>query len=189
MLSQAAGLDTTAEIYHVAVVKKPEFVKPKASIDTLIIDGLQDPGNIGTLMRSAKAFGFEQMILIEPCCDPYNEKVIRSSQGACVYLNLWKTNLGSVENLLEEESITPWVAHSKNEHSVDLESFVKEAKKGPIWLVIGSEGKGPRPELLKRGKNLHLPMQECVESLNAAVAGSILASYVFQAKLDKGSSL
>lgn len=189
LLSQVAGLESTAENYHIAIIKKPEFTKPLFSKDTLILDGVQDPGNIGTLMRSARAFGFNQIVLTQGSCDPYNDKVIRSSQGASVYLDLWKASIEELEALLFEEKITPWIAHAKSEHSMDPESFVKEAKTKPVWLVIGSEGKGPCKQLLEKGQSLHLPMASCVESLNAAVAGSILTSYVYQARLSKEKAL
>lgn len=188
-LASAIGLDHSALHYHVAIVEKPKQFIPSFIEDTIILDGLQDPGNVGTLMRSAMAFGFKNMILLEPCCDPYNEKVMRSSQGACVCLNLWKTDFSSFESLFEEQlkaGFNPlWVAHAKSQSSLCPETFASEAKRNPVWLVVGSEGRGPRAQLLKKGKVVHLSISELVESLNAAVAGSVLACYVFQARLSQ----
>jgi TrmH family RNA methyltransferase len=188
-LAKAINLDQSAEIYHVAVIEKPSFVKPSPLKDTLVLDGLQDPGNVGTLMRSALAFGIEQVLMVEPCCDPFNEKVLRSSQGASARLQLYKSSIENCLDLMQEAHIKPWVAHAKDDRSHSLTDFLIYHEKKPCWLVIGSEGKGARAGFLETGKWVHLPMQEEVESLNAAVAGSILACYLFHHRLSQKAIL
>lgn len=190
-LAKAIGLEQSAQNYHVAVVEKPNFIEPRFDEDTLIFDGLQDPGNVGTLMRSALAFGFKQIVLLDPSCDPFNDKVLRSSQGASLRLKLFKSSLDDFLQLLEKAppSFSLWVAHAKCKRSHTLNEFTSQTQASSLWLVIGSEGRGPREELLNKGHLVHLPMRAGIESLNAAVAGSILASYVFQNRLDKGSIL
>jgi RNA methyltransferase, TrmH family len=123
----------------------------------LALDGVSDPGNLGTLLRTALAFGWEGVYLLPGCADPFGDKVLRASQGAMFHLPYCHAKTVEGELL---------VAHTDGE---PLEAL--EAPQECI-LVLGSEGQGPSPELLERGRAITIPIHQ-VESLNVAAAGAI----------------
>ena len=141
--------------------------KNELSDKVLILDGVQDPGNMGTLMRSACAFGFNTMFIGNGCVDIYNEKVIRSSQGAIFKLNFI---FGSVVDFVNNSK--EYKIYGTNVvRGIPLDDVKKEAKLG---VILGNEGKGISKEvddlLLD---NIYIPMDN-TESLNVAIAGSII---------------
>jgi TrmH family RNA methyltransferase len=122
---------------------------------------------MGALMRSAKAFGFETIVLGEGCVDIYNDKVIRSSQGAIFKLNFINANLVEFIKGLKDYSI-----YGTNViNGVELDSLEKTTKLG---IVLGNEGKGISKDVFDViEKNIYIPMKD-TESLNVSVAGSII---------------
>lgn len=140
----------------------------------LILDGVQDPGNMGALMRSAKAFGFNTIILGEGSVDIYNDKVIRASQGAIFKLNFIHKNLIEFIPTLKDYEV--YGTNVVNGISLDN---VKKNKK--MAIILGNEGKGISPSLnaiLKQ--NIYIPMDN-TESLNVSVAGGII---MYELRLD-----
>lgn len=133
----------------------------------LILDAVQDPGNVGALMRSAKAFGFDTIVLGDGCCDIYNDKAIRASQGAIFKLNFINRNLLEFIPTLSDYEI-----YGTNVvNGIELDNVKKTNK---IAIVLGNEGSGISKEvndILKR--NIYIPMN-LTESLNVSVAGSII---------------
>ena len=130
----------------------------------LYLDSLQDPGNIGTLLRSAVAFNFDTVILDE-CVDLYNPKVIRASQGAIFYLNILSNSLSELKSLGYKIIGTEMFGTSLNNYKSNDSKLV---------LILGNEGHGVRSEYLEFSDiNLTIPMNS-IESLNVGVAGSIL---------------
>ena len=133
----------------------------------LILDRVSDPGNMGALMRSAKAFGFDTIVLGEGCVDIYNDKVIRSSQGAIFKLNYINCNL--VEFIKEHKEYKIYGTNVVN--GIDVSSVGKQDKMG---IVLGNEGQGISKEVFDvLEKNIYIPMKN-TESLNVSVAGSII---------------
>ena len=150
---------------YMAIVSK--YNEDKLSENILILDNIQDPGNMGTLIRSAEAFGYNTIISINSV-DYYNEKVLRSTMGSIFRLNLIETNYEFI-NTLNDYKI--YIADMNGEDFREIESSQKKA------IVIGNEGKGISEEIKKiPHKLVKIPMQGKVESLNAAVSGSILMS-------------
>lgn len=141
--------------------------KNELSNKVLILDAIQDPGNLGSLMRSAKAFGFNTIILGEGTCDIYNDKVIRASQGAIFKLNFIKANL--VEYI---PTLKDYIVYGTNvKKGISVENCVKNKK---IALVLGNEGNGIKKEVDNVIiNNIYIPLEN-TESLNVTVAGSIL---------------
>lgn len=141
--------------------------------DLLYLDHIQDPGNAGTLVRSALSFGFAAVLFSPGSVDPFSPKVIRSSAGFLFSLPLFQTP-EIVEKafhsrrrlLLAEKGGAPMASFSETDE---------------IILCIGNEGHGFSPELRKRADgSCAVPMEPHVESLNAAVAGSILMAERYQ---------
>lgn len=139
----------------------------KALGDKLVLlDGVQDPGNLGTLLRSALAFGFTS-IIAENTVDFYSPKVLRSTQGATFSLNLM--DLPLVDFIRDHPEFEYYGTSLEGE---DL--GIVKPKKNKIALILGNEGNGIRPELLAMThKNVRIDIHG-IESLNVAIAGSIL---------------
>lgn len=135
---------------------------------TIMLENIQDPGNLGTILRSADAFGIKNVILSSDCADVYSPKVIRGSMGAIFRLNfIFSKDLVS---FIKKHKLTCYatVPDRSAEKITDIE-FVKG-----VILVIGNEGRGISSSLLNVcKKKITIPMNGTAESLNAAVAASI----------------
>ncbi len=128
----------------------------------LVLDGVSDPGNLGTLLRTALSFGWDGAFILPSCCDPYNEKALRAAKGATFRLPL---QFGTVEDLKKMHSHHVYIADAKGQAA----SFQK-----PILLVLGNEANGVSPAVRALGQPIAIPMKGDMESLNVAVAGGIL---------------
>ncbi len=134
----------------------------------LVLDGIQDPGNLGTLMRSAKAFGFETIFLADKTVDIYNDKAIRSSQGAIFKLNFI---YGNKIDFINQINKTHHIFSTNVSKGYSVEA-VQPFKK--FVLILGNEGNGVSQEINDLElENLYIPIIN-TESLNVSVAGAIL---------------
>ena len=146
--------------------EKTAFV-PKPGM--LILDGIQDPGNMGTMLRTADALDIP-VVLLEGCADPYSHKVVRSSMGAVFRTKVVQTTWEQVKTACDDTGITVGVT-ALSDRAVDIRTA--DVKK--MAVVIGSEGQGVRREILEHaGAELIIPMNPHCESLNAAVAAAIV---------------
>ena len=135
----------------------------------LILDGIQDPGNLGTILRTADALNVP-VVLTDGCADPYNEKTVRASMGAVFRTQPLQATAEDILACCAEYGI-PVAATALSPRSVDLRS----ADLSSCAVVIGSEGQGIRELFLEQSDALLIiPMQERCESLNAAVAATIV---------------
>ena len=133
----------------------------------LICERIQDPGNLGTLIRSALAFNFCGVIFLPGCVDPFHEKLIRSARGGLFQLPYKQMDLSSLQHLLKETKRTCFIA--------DLEGASPEKlQEKQIALVLSNEGSGPSKEILALGAAISIPISSKMESLNVSIAGSIL---------------
>ena len=136
----------------------------------LVLDGLQDPGNVGTIWRTADALGADGLILVNHCADPFSPKTVRATMGACFRLPVYEAETQALPGLLERSGL-PLYAAALGEDSVT----VGEARLNRCAVVIGSEGRGVSPELLRLSeKTVKIPMRERCESLNAAAAAAVI---------------
>ncbi len=162
--------DTKTPQGVLAVVKVPEE-RELTGNRYIYCDGIQDPGNAGTIIRSADAFGFSGVIFSAGSVDVFSPKVIRASMGSVFHIEL-KTLAGA--EFLEQAKqggyfITASALHGK---SVDIHNMTVLKKQ---IFVIGNEGNGVSKEILKQSDEIvHIPMSGAAESLNAGVAASIL---------------
>ena len=166
MLSSLATTKTNQNIVCICKVKDYGF---NSVGNSLILDNLQDPGNVGTLIRSALAFGFKDIYLIEGV-DPYNEKVIRSSAGTILKVRLHQCCYEELEKNKTKVAKNFIVADMKGEPINKI-----YLPKSSIAVIIGNEGQGVS-QLMRDMANItiSIPMSSEVESLNAGVAGSII---------------
>ena len=150
-----------------AVLEMPDL-KNEITNKILILDNIQDPGNMGTLLRTSAATNFKTVLLLN-CVDIYNDKVLRSTMGGIFRVNCIQTTIQDIIQL-KETNFTIFKADMKGENV-----FTCSTPKTPFALVIGNEGNGVSQEVSKICTHtLSIPMMNGVESLNAGVSGSIL---------------
>ena len=146
--------------------EKKEFV-PKSGM--LLLDGIQDPGNLGTILRTADALDIP-VALLEGCADPYSHKVVRASMGAVFRRPVIQVKWEEAKAAFASAKI-PVAVTALSDRAVDI----RTADLGSMVAVIGSEGQGVRPEILNGAdQELIIPMNPHCESLNAAVAATIV---------------
>ncbi|KAK7317650.1 hypothetical protein RJT34_02062 [Clitoria ternatea] len=152
----------------------------------LVLDGIQDPGNLGTLLRSAVAFRWDGVFLLPGCCDPFNEKALRASRGACFQLPVVSGSWNHLESLKEEFRMKLLAGHPKHEGLVKpvcwlSPSFCNSISDTPMCLVLGSEGSGLSEKSRQACELVSIAMAGEHESLNVSVAGGIFL-YMLQPK-------
>ncbi|MCH1627314.1 TrmH family RNA methyltransferase [Ferdinandcohnia quinoae] len=136
----------------------------------LLIDAVQDPGNLGTMIRTADAAGIDAVIIGEGSVDVYNSKVLRSTQGSIFHIPIIKANLFQMIGKLKEKNVKVFGTSLKN--AVDFKEVSSESS---FALIMGNEGNGVNPDLLElTDQNLYIPIYGESESLNVAVAAGIL---------------
>lgn len=136
----------------------------------LILDGVQDPGNVGTVWRTADAFGADGLILCNGCADPWGPKTVRATMGAAFRLPVYEGALEEAADRLAQAGV-PLYAAALREDTTD----VRDADLKGCAVVIGSEGRGvSRQALALCEKTIKIPMSPRCESLNAAVAASVV---------------
>ncbi len=155
------------------VVKEPQdplgALAAHSAPRVLLLDGVQDPGNAGTLIRAARAFGLSGVFALEGTVDPFNPKVVRASAGALAHIPVLRLPWAQVSPWLEKKRVPLLVSDAVGEdvRAVDVAA--------PWALVVGNEGAGARNELLEKATRvLAIPMDPGVDSLNAGLAGAIL---------------
>ena len=135
----------------------------------LLLDGIQDPGNLGTILRTADALQIP-VALLEGCADPYGHKVVRASMGAVFRTPPVQTTWEQAKAACREANI-PVAVTALSDRAEDI----RTAALGSMAVAIGSEGQGVRKEILERAQaELIIPMNENCESLNAAIAAAIV---------------
>jgi TrmH family RNA methyltransferase len=157
---------TNTPVSQIGVCKMLD--KHEISNRVLILDCIQDPGNLGTLMRSAKAFDFNTIFLADGSCDIYNDKVIRSSQGSIFKLNfIHGDKIEFIKNLSKTHKVyNTNVRNGKDIRNVDVEEKVA--------VILGNEGNGVSDEINELPLDSLFINMSNMESLNVGVAGSIL---------------
>ena len=165
-LSRISKLQTPNEVVVIAEQAKIVDEPAMKRNFSIVLDGIQDPGNMGTIIRIADWFGINQIICSNDCVEMYNPKVVQSSMGSILRVRCWYKNF---ESWQPENDMAVYGAllNGRNIYSVGK---VKEGV-----LVIGNESKGIREPMLSRITNaLTIPKSGGAESLNAAVAAGII---------------
>lgn len=152
--------------HYLGVVKKNNnnFIGKRI----IALDGVQDPGNLGTIIRSSVAFNFDTILLSKDCVDTYNSKVLRATQGMILKVNIIRCDLCEVLSKLDNYKIYGTsVVNGKN---------IKDVKeKNNVVVVMGNEGTGVTNEVQELCNDfIYIPMNKNCESLNVAVASSII---------------
>ena len=156
------------ELNELLKVKKPHFV---------VLDNLQDPGNMGTIVRTAEAAGVDAVFMSRDCVDIYNPKTIRSTMGSIYRIPfIYIEDIPKLLDIFRENGVKSYAAHLNGKNSYDKEDYSHGTA-----ILIGNEGNGLRDEVTEKADILvKIPMQGKVESLNAAIAASVLMFEVFR---------
>ncbi len=165
--------ETTQGIFAVCHKKQLE-IDISSHPRLLLLDRVQDPGNIGTMIRTAEAAGMDAVILGEGSGDLYNSKVIRSAQGSHFHIHVESGNLHEWIDKLKAANLPVFGTALENGVSYEAVDPVKS-----FALIVGNEGSGISQEILeKTDKNLYIPIYGKSESLNVAIAAGILLYYL-----------
>ena len=168
-----AGTKSSQGVFVLFETPRPDPEVLTAARRILALEGVQDPGNVGTLLRSAAAFGFDAVVLGPGCASPLSPKTLRSSMGAAGRLpTLHSDDLPAALAALRARGVTTLATALYRSRPLD------EAGNdfpGGLCVVIGSEGQGLTDETIAACTGtVRIPMTDRVESLNAGIAGSIL---------------
>lgn len=168
-----------------AVVTQPKWTWKDLSVHSdqvlLVLDGIQDPGNCGTILRTALAAGIDQVCLTEGTVDLYNSKVLRSTMGAIFSLKI-------LSHCQPEQIMDFCAEHELQVVTGDIngEDLYHTDLSLPLALVVGNEGNGPSPIFRGEGvKRITIPMNHDVESLNVAMASGIILYEIVRRSINK----
>jgi TrmH family RNA methyltransferase len=174
----AAASDTETPSGVVAVMPMVELPWPERPALLLILDRVSDPGNLGTIIRTAAAAAVDGLLLSPGCVDPYNPKAVRATMGALLRLPLLSPSWPEIQQLTA--GLAVWLAAAGG----SLEYTAVDWRQ-PAALVIGSEASGVGPEALALGgRQVAVPMAASSESLNAAAAAAVI---LFEARRQRRS--
>ncbi|MBN6186644.1 RNA methyltransferase [Aneurinibacillus sp. BA2021] len=172
VLEKIAETKTPQRMIGIAEMRSERLETLPEQCLLLVLDKLQDPGNVGTLIRTADAAGFDGVIIGEGSADLYNSKTIRSTMGSLFHLPVW------------QENVSAFITRARQQHPqlrvigtslAESRSYTDISYAGEVALVIGNEGSGLSSEVLAQtDQNVIIPLYGQAESLNAAIAGSIL---------------
>jgi len=159
-----------AALVRCKTFKLEEILAKSQSGPLVAVAGIQDPGNLGTILRSAEAFGAGGVLLGEGTVSSFNSKVIRASAGSAFRLPIAQTKLAEALHQIRERGLRLIATSSHKGISLDKANLT-----GPLVIFIGNEGAGlPRELLTEMSETVVIPHSPSVESLNAGVAASIV---------------
>lgn len=167
--------ENVSEVHLIAVCHKLDQA-PDHLNRVILLDGVQDPGNLGTLVRTAVSFSYDAVYCSEDTCDLYNDKAVRSTQGALFHIPVIRGNLMDVMTQLKKEGFTVIATSLEESHKMDE---IPETNK--MAFIFGNEGQGVHHDLQAAADDrLRIDMHG-FESLNVAVAGGIVM-YAYRPK-------
>lgn len=158
----------------IAAVVKMQTQQGPFDGPVLLIDAVQDPGNLGTMIRTADAAGFSKVVLGKGTVDLYNDKVIRSTQGSLFHISVEQADLLAVIPDLQEAGFTVWGSTLRRaQNYANVKPHPKTA------VIVGNEGAGVADEIIELADELvKIPIYGKAESLNVAIAAAILMYHV-----------
>ncbi|WP_353854995.1 RNA methyltransferase [Bacillus sp. Bos-x628] len=169
-----SAMTETETPQHIAAVCTVPVFEEKKYERILLLDAVQDPGNVGTLIRTADAAGLDAVILGDGTVDAFNGKTLRSAQGSHFHLPILKQTLQKAIPALKEQRIPVYGSALS-----DAKEYKNVTGKGPFALIVGNEGAGINPEILQMtDQNLYVPIYGKAESLNVAIAAAVLVYHL-----------
>ena len=169
VVKEISETETTQGIFAICKMQE-QTVDLKLMQSTLLLDGIQDPGNLGTIVRTADAAGIRAIVLGDGTTDLYNPKTIRATQGSLFHLPIVKANLVQLLPELKKAGVTVLGTSLQNS-----KIFTEVEKPTKVALIVGNEGQGVSKELLSMtDQNVFIPIYGKAESLNVGIAAGIL---------------
>lgn len=166
VMKKISALENPPKIIGVVDKLQPRAIEG----NVVLLDGVQDPGNLGTIIRSAVAFGIDTVVLGENTVSVYNPKVVRATEGLLFHINILEKR---IEDVAEEIKARDYTIYTTDVEGGRCLSEVEFGDK--TALIMGSEGSGVREEIASLAdERLYIPMKETCESLNVGVATSII---------------
>ena len=157
----------------IAIVSKPKHTIETIAIEDgvyITLDGVQDPGNLGTIIRTAVAAGVKGIFLMKGTVDPFNDKTVRSTMSALHKIPVYEdVTLSMLNDLIAEFNISTYVTALENSKPYHTIAYDKRS-----MLILGNEGNGATPDVMDLCKNrVMIPMYGDIESLNVSVAAAL----------------
>lgn len=176
ILSKIAGHPTEESIVLELSLPPPRDLSKCKKL--LILENVQDPGNLGNLLRTAAALGWDGVLFLPGCADPFNDKVIRAARGAPLWLPYNFCSVTELASLLIQGEFCPFVGHTQG---ISIGTIQVHRR---LALVLANEGSGPSDAILRLFQPVTIPLCQQVESLNVASAGAILMYALARPKSD-----
>lgn len=159
-----------AAVFEKRQIDQTEFFEKAGSGNIAVLDRLQDPGNVGTILRTAEAFGFSGIILMKGCADVYQPKIVRAAAGSLLRLPLlFLDSADEAAELLSAHGKKIFAAAMDGQTELSKAKLSKDAA-----VVIGNEGNGVCQAFMEKAETLSIPMEGKTESLNAAIAAATI---------------
>ncbi|WP_205422885.1 RNA methyltransferase [Granulicatella sp. zg-ZJ] len=169
ILKEISETTTSQAIFCVVKMSKKVLEKPKGKY--ILLDSLQDPGNVGTIIRTADAAGFQGVVIGKNCVDIYNGKTVRSMQGSQFHIPIYHMDLCESIALFKKENISVF-GTELNHKAIHLQDV---PYKEHCAIIVGNEGNGIQKDILNMTtQNVYIPILGQAESLNVAVAAGIM---------------
>ena len=180
LFRSVAPTDSPQGVLAVCRLERPPLPERLEGRRYLVLDGVQDPGNVGTILRTADAFEADGVFLLPGCADLYGPKTVRATMGALFRRPVWQTELTDLRPLLAASGL-PLIGAALGEHTLDARALPAAAA-----VAVGSEGRGLSSEVLAAcDAAVRIPMSSRCESLNAAVAASVLLWEMYRREEDR----
>lgn len=166
IMKKITGLASPEEL--ALEIMLPEKRNLKKEKYLLVLDKLQDPGNLGTLIRAAHGLNWDGIVITEDTVDPYNDKALRAAKGSTFSLPIFFISTEELEKLIIEKKYTPFLADLNGKRPEEISCAP------PLMLILSNESKGPAlwTKIIKN--KITIPMRKDIDSLNVAVSGAIL---------------
>ena len=170
VMSSVSPAQSPQGVLFVCAMRRRQFPERLEGRRYVVLDGVQDPGNVGTILRTADAFGADGMFLVNACADLYNPKTVRATMGAVFRCPVWSCPPQALFSLLKKSGLPLYGAALRSD-TADIRSV----EYGRCAVAVGSEGRGLSPEVLAACcRTVRIPMSSHCESLNAAAAAAVL---------------
>lgn len=165
IMKKITNVKTPEEI--AIVIDIPKIASKKFN-KVLILDKISDPGNLGTIIRSANAFNFDFIVFSDNCVDPYNEKVIRASKATIFFIPHDILSPQNIKSFIKKHKLNNYLADIKGENISNIKL------KKPLSLIACNESQGPSFWTKNLATNITIPIKKDMDSLNVAIATSII---------------
>lgn len=166
IIEKISGVSSPEGILAEVAMSEPSPIEEKNRI--LLLEGINDPGNLGTLFRTALAFDWEAIVLLSNSCDPYNEKALRAAKGATFAIPFQFSTWNTIEKWMQKMG---WQLYVADLGGTAIDQITVAEKR---ILLLGSEAHGISDRAKNLGTRVTIPMKAEMESLNVSVAGGIL---------------